>query len=474
MNAIWAMGWDSAKTGMKPPNPATGFPGGAKWQYYNKLPESQKLGFKKLATKQGWKDLPKAMKTGILSPRAAGTKLVMPFGKKLASSGIMRGLGMAARVLPLGPLPLALGAAHFGYQKYADIRDTNVLLDQARATGRLSEEDADTLRTIMKQGWLGTTRLGAKLLGSEELDYKGQTLDLEAQKSILDQMLVDADAFQHGDPERGIEGRDVVRARSREDVLDFFSDGGRVGLKSGGMDRRAFLKWLAGITAGAYGTVKGMWKSGAKVAPKEIVEQAVKIPDGNPEMWIPRLIQKIKSEGKLLEMADRHYVQGDVYEATLKGEKVRLESNPASGENDIRWLTQDSFGDDMERVITFKEGKYIEPAKPGDKPIKEQAEFEFMQPNQSDPYRKDVDYFDWENESDGVLDSMKEWVGVEVKESAQSPVNTVAAGYDEFAEGGEVETGAIARRQSAVPPLSGPDPQGIVALLNQPKQVSIG
>ena len=69
---------------------------------------------------------------------------------------------------------------------------------------------------------------------------------------------------------------------------------------------------------------------------------------------------------------------------------------------------------------------------------------------------------------------MKEWVGVEVKESAQSPVNTVAAGYDEFAEGGEVETGAIARRQSAVPPLSGPDPQGIVALLNQPKQVSIG
>ena len=46
--------------------------------------------------------------------------------------------------------------------------------------------------------------------------------------------------------------------------------------------------------------------------------------------------------------------------------------------------------------------------------------------------------------------------------------------YEDFAEGGEVETGAIARRQSAVAPLSGPDPQGIGALLNQPKQVSIG
>jgi len=295
-NAIWAMGWNDAQTTA------------AKKAYYAALPEAERFGLKKLATGQGWKDLPKTARAGIMSPAARGSKLVMPWGtgakwgfgaaKKLAPSGIMRGLGMAARVLPLGPIPVVLGGLHFAFNKYADIRDTNVILDQARASGRISEEDADTLRTIMKQGWLGTTRLGAKLLGSEELDYKGQTLDLEAQKSILDQMLVDTDAFQHGDPERGIEGRDVVRGRSRAGVLNFFSDGGRVGLKSGGMDRREFLKWLAGVTAGAYGTMKGMWKSGSKVAPKEIAEQVVKIPDGNPEMWIPRLIQKIKSEGQ--------------------------------------------------------------------------------------------------------------------------------------------------------------------------------
>jgi len=40
--------------------------------------------------------------------------------------------------------------------------------------------------------------------------------------------------------------------------------------------------------------------------------------------------------------------------------------------------------------------------------------------------------------------------------------------------GGEVETGAIARRQSLVPPLSGPDPQGIMGLYSSPKQVRIG
>jgi len=188
-------------------------------------------------------------------------------------------------------------------------------------------------------------------------------------------------------------------------------------------------------------------------------------------MWIPRLIQKIKSEGKLIGMADKSYVTGDKYEAIIKGQKVKMENNPANGETMIRWDTVDSFGDDMERVINFKEGEWIPPTKVGDKGVKSKADFEFVQPNQSDPYRKDIDYFDWENESDEILDGMKEWIGVEVKESTFPPSARI---YEDFAEGGEVETGAIARRQSAVPPLSGPDPQGIGALLNQPKQVSIG
>ena len=42
------------------------------------------------------------------------------------------------------------------------------------------------------------------------------------------------------------------------------------------------------------------------------------------------------------------------------------------------------------------------------------------------------------------------------------------------ARGGTVETGDIARRQSLVPPLSGPDPQGIMGLYSTPKQVRVG
>ena len=96
-----------------------------------------------------------------------------------------------------------------------------------------------------------------------------------------------------------------------------------------------------------------------------------------------------------------------------------------------------------------------------------------MQPNQSDPYRKDAEGFDWVTESDEVLDGMKDWVGVEVKESTFPPSPRI---YEDFAEGGEVETGNIARRPGAVPPLSGPTPQGegIVGLFSNPKQVSIG
>ena len=76
---------------------------------------------------------------------------------------------------------------------------------------------------------------------------------------------------------------------------------------------------------------------------------------------------------------------------------------------------------------------------------------------------------------------MQRWIGIEdVKVEPTGPKTSnpdfETGGYDEFNQGGEVETGAIARRQSEVPPLSGPDPQaqGIAGLFSQPKQVRVG
>jgi len=39
--------------------------------------------------------------------------------------------------------------------------------------------------------------------------------------------------------------------------------------------------------------------------------------------------------------------------------------------------------------------------------------------------------------------------------------------------GGIIETGEIARRPGAVPPLSGPAPDGIMSLYSNPKQVNV-
>ena len=119
-------------------------------------------------------------------------------GKKgpLAPSGLARLGGMALRATPIGWGIGALSAANYGWNKYKDVRDTNSILDSMRERGSITEEDADTLRTIMKQGWLGTTSLGAKILGSEELELGGQMVGLDQQKQILDNLLEDVDEFQ--------------------------------------------------------------------------------------------------------------------------------------------------------------------------------------------------------------------------------------------------------------------------------------
>ena len=52
----------------------------------------------------------------------------------------------------------------------------------------MSEEDAETMNTIYKQGWLGTTAIGAKILGSEELMLDGELADIDKQKEVLAKM----------------------------------------------------------------------------------------------------------------------------------------------------------------------------------------------------------------------------------------------------------------------------------------------
>ena len=596
LDAVWAMALDTKASRA------------AKWDYYKNIAqkrvgigplakgavEAEQLGFKPST----WKNIGRA----TMAPASRGTRLVFPFAtekygfgkpitegwRALAPSGIKRGLGMAARLAPLGPIPMALVAGSMAWDKYKFNQKVGDHVDALRAQGVVSEEDAETMETIYKQGWLGTTALGAKLLGSEELMFEGEMRDLDYQKMMLDQMK----EFYEGREEKAT---DLRAGERQEDFFSWFSKGGRVGVAEGGddfkpkggMTRRTFLKWLVGSIAAGVAAVTG---KGVKQAAKPVVKEAVKaVPakfagvEGMPG-WFPRAVEMIKAKGVLKEMADRDYVGGDVYEITLRREamsgpkdspfragwdrdyKVRMEENPLTGEINLSWYVDD-FDGEMIREINFKPGSAgyqkfgVDPEHPQaweyQRVKVEEPEFSYTQPNQADPERADLDYLDIFKEPDDTVGALENLAGpsakelesgvVRVKAEAEQPIDIIEStaqvskegNYevketlketdtikkfkqklykdlpeddalvpdpegqlgpegdwlgdppnemiegdvpdwvpkDEWpkkAEGGIIETGNIARRPGAVPPLSGPDPEGIMTLYSNPKQVKVG
>ena len=492
-NALWALGIRNQKSLE------------AAKAYYDKLSPDQRISLKGLKTVEGWKNLPKGLRAAMMSPAATGTDLAFqkrlkPATKKLTEAIIgspgakqvaKKGLGALAKRVGIGlgaaallpatvaaglvsaPLTLGLGALSFGYAQYKDYRDGKAIVDSMRARGKLSEADADNYMSLIKQGSL-PFGLGNRLFGDDEMTLRGQTVTPEQQRHLLAGMEDQIDVFQ--------EGRRDVRALDRSDDFDFFNEGGRVGMKTGGgLDRRGFLKWLGALGATVIGGATGLLKHGWKAPAKQVVKEVAKetITTAQPEMWVPRLIAKIKAEGKLIEMADRKYVNGDIYEYTINGKKVTMESNPVTGNTEINWSAPD-YDSEMTRSIHFNEGEIISEGNLAGQKTK--PEVDFLEPDRSTPYRDDFESFDWVNDSDQVLDDMQKWIGVEdvnVKPTGPQTSNFDMEGYnwspdDEFSQGGEVETGAIARRQSEVPPLSGPDPQGIMGLYSSPKQVRVG
>jgi hypothetical protein len=546
LDAVWAMALD------------TPYSAAQKMKYYKEA--GDRLGLKHLDPRK-WRETGAALKRATMAPASRGTRLVFPFGtekfgfgaaKPLAKTGLPRALGIGARMLPLGPIPLALVAGSMAWDKYKFNQKVGDHVDALRAKGIVSEEDAETMNTIYKQGWLGTTALGAKLLGSEELMFEGEMRDLDYQKMMLDQM---KDFY---------EGREDLAAQERagdrqEDFFSWFSKGGRVGVAEGGddfkpkggMTRRTFLKWLVGSIAAGVAAVTG---KGVKQAAKPVVKEAVKaVPskfagvEGMPA-WFPRAVAKIKAHGKLIEMADKDYVQGDIYEMMIpiqkyysKGprgegtqiktemEKVVMEENPLTGEISMHWTGTDNFGDDAVRQINFKPGSSgyqkfgVDPEHPQaweyQRVKVEDPEFTYTQPDQSQPYRDDVEYLDIFEEGDEVVSGLEKMTGGVTKEGTvvddafqekiykdlpedeallpdpegdigpegdwlgDSPNEMIGGDVPDWvpkdewpkkAEGGIIETGNIARRPGAVPPLSGPDPEGIMTLYSNPKQVKVG
>ena len=428
-------------------------------------------------------------------------------------------------------------AGSMAWDKYKFNKEIGSIVDAMRSRGVVNEEDAQTMQTIYKQGWLGTTALGAKLLGSEELMFEGEMLDLDAQKRVL------AGFKQHYE-DREKTGKEFRAGERQEDFFSLLSKGGRVGMDKGGspfsMTRRGFLKWLVGsiVTGVAAVSGKGL-KQAAKTATTTVAKTPAKFVgvEGMPA-WFPRVVEMIKAKGVLKELADKKYIEGDKYEIILKGKNIMMEENPLTGEIHIQWNADGPAGE-IPRWIAFKPGQAgyqkfgVDDADAAARGVTEyqrvkveEPEFEYGQPDYHSMGPEDTspdspEFLDIFTEGDDVVKSLEDLAGPSKKE-IESGVDVVEEkfrkkiykdiegeeaiipepegtgvsqtgevyGEEQFneiiegvipdhlkkkAEGGIIETGNIARRPGAVPPLSGPTPQGsgIVGLFSSPKRVNI-
>ncbi len=550
--------------------------------YYDDMKKVGRRGLdmttlKGLKSVKGWKSLPRDFQTAMMSPAAKGTNMAFgttfrkPFVKTMGAldgiaatqgakawgkKALLRAALIPAGILaatPAGWLTAGFLGADFLWDQYKDYRDGNVRIDEMRARGSISEDEAKNYRSLLLQGSI-PFGMGNRMFGPDTMRIGGEDLDPTQQRELLKGMEAQLDEWQGGDMER--------RAKFRE---DHFADGGRVGMKFGGeMDRRTFLKWLGALAAGATGIFKGKSKDVVKPlvvdATKTIPAKFVGV-EGMPA-WFPRLIAKIKTHGKLIEMADKKYIQGDIYEMVIPvkvpkfdrvagkeqmsgfetvNKKIVMEDNPLSGEIEITWSVED-FDGEMTRQINFKPGtagyqKFgVDPEHPTaweyQRVKVEEPEFSYGNPDQANPYREEFEYKDIFTQADEVVDGMEaltktkqmvakdgsvidvsaEGKGVDKEfqkkmykdiegegalqadpEGQMTPEGWQGEGTPEFIEGdipdwvpkdewpkkaagGIIETGNIARRPGAVPPLSGPTPQGegIVGLFSNPKQVNVG
>ena len=126
LNVIFAAGWETKASAA------------AKEAFY-KDPKNQRLF--QMKNFKNPRNIPNALRSAVMSPRAAGTKALFGLGKgPLAPSGLARLGGMALRATPIGWGITALSAANYGWNKYKDVRDTNSILDSMRERGSITEK----------------------------------------------------------------------------------------------------------------------------------------------------------------------------------------------------------------------------------------------------------------------------------------------------------------------------------------------
>ena len=219
------------------------------------------------------------------------------------------------------------------------------------------------------------------------------------------------------------------------------ADGGiqRIGFKYGkGVDlaRRTFLKLLAGVMALPIAAPL-LKKAAPKVAPKVIPKTQFPGVEGMPD-WFPTLVSKFKDKGKLVDLRDKDFVQGNIYELNvpIKGKenvKVKMEHNERTGEITIDWRGTD----DTPRGISFSPGETgfqrygsdpeFPTATENVKVEVERPEFNYTEPDYGSMGPEDTSpdsasYLDIFEEEDEVVEYLRKWATKDLGSEGSNPL----------------------------------------------------
>ena len=245
---------------------------------------------------------------------------------------------------------------------------------------------------------IGATNIGADIMldigkgiyGKAEYDKGRESKDIyyEGEK-VLENVPYDHDIWKYGggfekDGTRAEVVYDPEAERWEFKLVKSFNQGGRIGFGLGGIDkgRRAFMKWLAGITGAGIAAGTGLLKlsKAAKVAPK-VTETIVQSNAAGMPAWFPSLVKRVLKEG-----TDDTAKLGTLERQTVHTTKLPTSGTPIRVTRDL--VTDDIIVDIGEQTkhgwgagrhgqptrLELKKGEWIEPTK-GKKGIKTKDEF---------------------------------------------------------------------------------------------------
>ena len=184
--------------------------------------------------------------------------------------------------------------------------------------------------------------------------------------------------------------------------------GGRVGFKLGGIDkgRRAFMKWLAGITGAGVAAGTGLIKFG-KIAGKgkTVIKAGDHIIQGTPGMpdWFIPLINRIVKEGddvtKKLATVEREIVHTKKIGKGEFADEVTVYQDMNTGNVRVEYNSRHSMGEGYEPVhLEYKAGEVIESGKHKGKKTKSEFSASEVEP-QGRTHGPDDYSIDWDGEN---------------------------------------------------------------------------